>query len=326
MRRDSAAPIAGGWCRFKDCIASTSGARTRSSASWMTRQDRELAIADNLAYVAAVIDAGRRASIRAHRGWCSPDFRRASRWLSAPPSASARRIDGVIAAGGDVPPELDRDALARVPRALVCRGTRRRVVYRNDFGSRRSAPARRERRASRRWPSTAAMNGRRLSYRRQRSSSPTCDVIDDSNRNGRRRGRPRRDAVGIPLGAGPADRAARRRSCVAARRGCAASCQHGVGWKVWVAVDARRDRRSGVAADDVRRSRTRSTSVNSSPTCRTCTSMPSARGGTGTRLLEAALAWCRAQPDRPRRAVAVAAQRRRSTCATDFRTAARSWS
>ena len=29
-------------------------------ASWMTRQDRELAIADNLAYVAAVIDAGRR--------------------------------------------------------------------------------------------------------------------------------------------------------------------------------------------------------------------------------------------------------------------------
>jgi predicted esterase len=33
-------------------------------------------------------------------------------------------VNGVIAVGGDVPPELDAAALARVPSALVCRGER----------------------------------------------------------------------------------------------------------------------------------------------------------------------------------------------------------
>jgi hypothetical protein len=33
-------------------------------------------------------------------------------------------VDGVIAVGGDIPPELDRAALARVGAALVCRGER----------------------------------------------------------------------------------------------------------------------------------------------------------------------------------------------------------
>src|ERR1051325_2228207 len=34
------------------------GRRNDVVASWMTRQDRELAIADNLAYVAAILDGG----------------------------------------------------------------------------------------------------------------------------------------------------------------------------------------------------------------------------------------------------------------------------
>jgi predicted esterase len=39
-------------------------------------------------------------------------------------SAASRPVDGVIAVGGDVPPEIGAADLARVSRALVCRGTR----------------------------------------------------------------------------------------------------------------------------------------------------------------------------------------------------------
>ena len=39
-------------------------------------------------------------------------------------AASARAVSGVISLGGDVPPELDRSALARIPAALIGRGSR----------------------------------------------------------------------------------------------------------------------------------------------------------------------------------------------------------
>ena len=39
-------------------------------------------------------------------------------------AAASRPVDGVIAVGGDVPPELDAAALDAVGRALVCRGDR----------------------------------------------------------------------------------------------------------------------------------------------------------------------------------------------------------
>jgi predicted esterase len=38
--------------------------------------------------------------------------------------SSARRVSGVVAAGGDIPPELGREALTRVGAALVIRGQR----------------------------------------------------------------------------------------------------------------------------------------------------------------------------------------------------------
>jgi len=92
-------------------------------AGWMTRQDRELAIADNLAYVAGVMEAigrewpgGSRVVFAGFSQGVAMTFRAAA--------AAAGRIDGVIAVGGDVPPELDAAALARVPAALVCRGAR----------------------------------------------------------------------------------------------------------------------------------------------------------------------------------------------------------
>ncbi len=93
----------------------------RVVASWMTRQDRESAIADNLAYVSTCIDQV------------------ASEWPTIPTILFAgfsqgvamafraavnetRGIAGVAAVGGDVPPELTPAALQRVPAVILARG------------------------------------------------------------------------------------------------------------------------------------------------------------------------------------------------------------
>jgi predicted esterase len=89
-------------------------------ASWMTRQDRELAIADNLAYVEAVLDEMSRDRPRLVFAGFSQGVAMAFRAACA----TARRVDGVIAVGGDVPPEIDAASLGRVHAALVCRGAR----------------------------------------------------------------------------------------------------------------------------------------------------------------------------------------------------------
>ena len=92
-------------------------------ASWMTRQDRELAIADNLAYVEGVLDA-------ASREWPgSPHlvfagFSQGVAMAFRTACATARQSDGVIAVGGDVPPEIDAAALGRVRSAVMCHGIR----------------------------------------------------------------------------------------------------------------------------------------------------------------------------------------------------------
>lgn len=92
-------------------------------ASWMTRQHRELAIADNLAYVAGVMnEVAREWPGAPHLVFAGFSQGVAMTFRAA--AASSRPVDGVIAVGGDVPPELGADALARVPAALVCRGLR----------------------------------------------------------------------------------------------------------------------------------------------------------------------------------------------------------
>ena len=92
-------------------------------ASWMTRQDRELAIADNIAYVAAVVDEVFRNAhvsgplvIAGFSQGVATAFRAAC--------ASRRAVAGVIAAGGDVPPELTSDQLEKIPAVLLTRGSR----------------------------------------------------------------------------------------------------------------------------------------------------------------------------------------------------------
>ena len=92
-------------------------------ASWMTRQDRELAIADNLAYVNAVIDAVDR-EYSAAMPLVLSGFSQGVSMAFRAAAGLSRRVDGVIAVGGDVPPELGQGALEGISRALVCRGTR----------------------------------------------------------------------------------------------------------------------------------------------------------------------------------------------------------
>jgi len=92
-------------------------------AGWMTRQDRELAIADNLAYVAGVMDAVGREWPGAPRIVLA-GFSQGVAMMFRAAAAAAKPVDGVVAVGGDVPPELERAALARVRAALVCRGMR----------------------------------------------------------------------------------------------------------------------------------------------------------------------------------------------------------
>jgi predicted esterase len=90
-------------------------------AGWMTRQDRELAIEDNVAYVASVVGCVRQdwatTSTVVYAGF-SQGVPMAFRAATRPPIPAS----GVIAVGGDVPPEIAPAALTRIGRALLCRG------------------------------------------------------------------------------------------------------------------------------------------------------------------------------------------------------------
>ena len=111
-------------------------------ASWMTRQDRELAIADNLAYVAGVMREVEKEWPGAPRVVLA-GFSQGVAMVYRVAATARRAVDGVIAVGGDVPPELDAAALARVPSALVCRGERDEWyttdTFDNDIGRLRQA-------------------------------------------------------------------------------------------------------------------------------------------------------------------------------------------
>src|SRR5688572_3688363 len=90
-------------------------------ASWMTKQDRELAIADNVAYVGAVAGELRRefdlAPTVALLG-----FSQGVAMAYRAALGSVERAAAVIALAGDVPPELHHLDLTRLGRVLVARG------------------------------------------------------------------------------------------------------------------------------------------------------------------------------------------------------------
>jgi predicted esterase len=90
-------------------------------AGWMTRQDRELAMADNREYVAAVIAEIERGS-GAAPAVVFAGFSQGVAMAFRAACVSTAPVLGIIALGSDVPPELDRTALKRIPSALLGRG------------------------------------------------------------------------------------------------------------------------------------------------------------------------------------------------------------
>jgi predicted esterase len=89
-------------------------------ASWMTRQNRELAIADNMAYVSSVVGRLSEGSPAVVLTGFSQGVAMAFRAAAALGLQAA----GVIACGGDVPPELEAKTLARIPVVLIGQGAR----------------------------------------------------------------------------------------------------------------------------------------------------------------------------------------------------------
>lgn len=90
-------------------------------ASWMTREDRDVAIADNLAYVAAAVDEvphddSTRIVYAGFSQGVAMAFRAAV--LGRDPAS------GVIAIGGNVPPDLFANRSLRFPSVFLARGER----------------------------------------------------------------------------------------------------------------------------------------------------------------------------------------------------------
>ena len=92
-------------------------------ASWMTSQDRELAIGDNLRYVRNVVEAIARDS-RTQAPVVFAGFSQGVAMAFRAACRSERQVSGVVSVGGDVPPELDAPALSRVERVFLARGER----------------------------------------------------------------------------------------------------------------------------------------------------------------------------------------------------------
>lgn len=97
------------------------GRSTDVVASWMTRQNRELAIADNILYTSKVIES-------VSREWSTGSalvlsgFSQGVAMAFRCAATLNRPVSGVLALGGDVPPELDANALKRIPVVLIGHG------------------------------------------------------------------------------------------------------------------------------------------------------------------------------------------------------------
>jgi predicted esterase len=114
-------------------------------ASWMTREDRELAIADNVGYVDHMLDQALGPRPKAQASPSAGEARPGGAGSSPEPRASSlvflgfsqgasmayraavlgkHRVTGIVALAGDVPPELRSVPAIAWPRVLVAGGTR----------------------------------------------------------------------------------------------------------------------------------------------------------------------------------------------------------
>jgi len=122
MERLEALPGAGRWT-----LISVQGLhrfyRGRSEdvvAGWMTRQDRDEMIADNIEYVDRAIDAAAPTDVPLFTTGFSQGVAMAFR----AGVRGRRRAGGIVAVGGDVPPELLDDPALAFPAVLLARGER----------------------------------------------------------------------------------------------------------------------------------------------------------------------------------------------------------
>lgn len=90
-------------------------------ASWMTRQDRELCIADNVRYVGNVV-AELRESLGADGPLVYLGFSQGAAMAYRAAAGAGHPCQGLIVLGGDVPPELEQKDLAGFPPVLLGRG------------------------------------------------------------------------------------------------------------------------------------------------------------------------------------------------------------
>ena len=99
-------------------------------ASWMTRQDREYAISDNIAYVDRAVEAaleGSHATALVYLGFsqgASMAARAAARGAARTAARGAAQTDGLVLLGGDIPPEIKEDLSAQLPPVLIGCGDR----------------------------------------------------------------------------------------------------------------------------------------------------------------------------------------------------------
>jgi predicted esterase len=90
-------------------------------ASWMTKLDRELAIADNVRYIGEVV-ADARTRVEPNGPTVYLGFSQGTAMAYRAASAPGASCDAVIALAGDVPAEIEADA-AKGMRVLIGRGT-----------------------------------------------------------------------------------------------------------------------------------------------------------------------------------------------------------
>ena len=91
-------------------------------ASWMTKEDRELAIAENIEYVdeaTVALQRERRADVVVCAGFSQGG---AMAWRAG--VLGRRRADGIVSIGADIPPELKDTAADCFPISLIAAGTR----------------------------------------------------------------------------------------------------------------------------------------------------------------------------------------------------------
>ncbi len=90
-------------------------------AAWMTREDRELAIADNIAYVKAVLGEVTGGTGGRERRLVLCGFSQGTAMAYRTAAFSGYRVDGLIILAGDLPPDV-APAAATLPRVLIGRG------------------------------------------------------------------------------------------------------------------------------------------------------------------------------------------------------------